>query len=141
MDTPSLETPEEAEHAFYVAFQAADLAAMMQVWADDDAVACIHPLGPRLQGRAAVEQGWREMFQAGTPLRFEVVQSQRTHGQLLAVHCVRELIYFGPQLRRRTEILATNVYRKTPDGWRMLLHHGSPVEASEVSGADQGTLH
>ena len=43
-------TPDDAESAFYDAFERADLAAMMVVWAEDDDVVCVHPPGPRLTG-------------------------------------------------------------------------------------------
>ena len=43
-------TPEDAETAFYDAFERGDLAGMMSVWAEADHVVCIHPQGPRLVG-------------------------------------------------------------------------------------------
>ena len=52
MSEPYYATSRDAEQAFYAAFQKADLAEMMQVWADDDSIVCIHPMGPRLDGRA-----------------------------------------------------------------------------------------
>ena len=38
-------TPEEAEHAFYEALEQGDTVRLMQVWADDEEVVCIHPGG------------------------------------------------------------------------------------------------
>ncbi|MDX1433824.1 MAG: nuclear transport factor 2 family protein, partial [Gammaproteobacteria bacterium] len=65
-------TPEDAEAAFYDAFQRLDLEAMMRVWADEETIVCVHPMGPRLGGRAAVAQSWREIFAGGSPMRFEL---------------------------------------------------------------------
>jgi hypothetical protein len=45
-------TPEAAESAFYAAFEARSLDAMMAVWAGDDSIACIHPLAAPLNGHA-----------------------------------------------------------------------------------------
>ena len=44
----------EAEAAFYEAFEKADIDEMMAVWADDVDVVCVHPMGPRLEGRDAI---------------------------------------------------------------------------------------
>ena len=52
-------TPEAAEAAFYAAFEARNLDAMMAVWAHNDSIACMHPLAAPLNGRAAVAAGWR----------------------------------------------------------------------------------
>ena len=46
-----LETAEQAETAFYTAFENADTDAMMEIWADDGNIMCIHPNGPRLVGQ------------------------------------------------------------------------------------------
>lgn len=62
--TMSYLTAEVAESAFYAAFEARSLDAMMVVWANDDSIACIHPLAAPLNGRAAVATGWLSMFEA-----------------------------------------------------------------------------
>lgn len=118
-------TPDEAEAAFYGAFQRADGDAMMAVWAEDDDIVCVHPLGPRLQGRTAIESSWREIFAAGAELRFRVTRIQSTDTDALSVRCVLEYIEYGapPQ---RSLVIATNVYRLTASGWRIVLHHASP---------------
>jgi hypothetical protein len=62
-------TPDDAETAFYDAFERADLAAMMAVWAEADDIVCIHPQGPRLAGFEAVRESWGQIFSAGAQLR------------------------------------------------------------------------
>src|SRR5690349_3843232 len=62
-------TPQDAETAFYEAFERADLAAMMAVWAESDDVVCIHPSGPRLTGFEAVRESWVQIFSNGSQLR------------------------------------------------------------------------
>src|SRR3989344_2547108 len=56
------ETPQEAEAAFYAAFIKRDVNAMMEVWAADENISCIHPLGPILTGRTAVRESWEAVF-------------------------------------------------------------------------------
>ncbi|MBU1395682.1 MAG: nuclear transport factor 2 family protein [Gammaproteobacteria bacterium] len=121
-------TPEAAESAFYAAFEARDLDAMMAVWASDDSVACIHPMAAPLNGRAAVAAGWRSMFEAAGQFRVQVelAHEVREAGQVIRI--VREHLFIGQETEPRPPILATNVYRKEADGWRMVLHHASPLQ-------------
>lgn len=121
-------TPEAAESAFYAAFEARSLDAMMAVWADDDAIACVHPMTAPLTGRAAVAAGWRSMFEAAGrfSVQVDVVHEIREVRQVIRI--VREYIVIGREAEPRPPILATNVYRRDADGWHMVVHHGSPLQ-------------
>lgn len=135
-------TSKDAEKAFYEAFQRADVDDMMKVWADDDTIICIHPMGPRLEGRRAVAQSWREIFAGGPQLRFELAEIACTLNGDLAVHCVYEMIRENQSPARRSLVLATNIYRSTNQGWRMIVHHASPGVAPPDSGEEpRSTLH
>lgn len=127
MSDPDFSTPEAVEAAFYAAFEARSLDAMMAAWASDDSIACIHPLAAPLNGRAAVAAGWRSMFEAAGQfrVRIETVHEMREAGQVIRI--VREYLIIGQETEPRPPILATNVYRKQDDGWRMVLHHASPL--------------
>jgi len=125
----SFPTPEAAEAAFYAAFEARSLDAMMAVWSSDDDIACIHPLAAPLDGRAAVAAGWRSMFEAAGQFRIQVETAHeiREAGQVIRI--VREYLIIGQETEPRPPILATNVYRREADGgWRMVLHHASPLQ-------------
>lgn len=127
MSVPVLfDSPDEAERAFYTAFEQGDLEAMMQVWDEDDDIVCVHPMGACLKGEEAVAQSWQEIFESGSPMRFEVTQRRFTRNETLSVHCVTEHIAHGPRFQNRSTVIATNVYKKTPFGWRMVVHHASP---------------
>jgi ketosteroid isomerase-like protein len=121
-------TAEAAEAAFYAAFEARNLDAMMAVWAHNDSIACIHPLAAPLDGRAAVAAGWRSMFEAAGQFRVQVELAHeiREPGQVIRI--VREYLVIGQEAEPRPPILATNVYRREADGWRMVLHHASPLQ-------------
>lgn len=124
-------TADDIEAAFYEALQRGDIDALMACWADDDEVFCVHPGGPRLVGAAAIRAAFEQMFGHGaihaTPARVRRIESLAG-----AVHSVLERIEVltaeGP---RRAYVLATNVYHKTPEGWRMVAHHASPGSAQE----------
>ena len=128
MSESTFPTPEAAEAAFYAAFETRSLDAMMAVWASDDSIACIHPMAAPLNGRTAVAAGWRSMFEAAVQFRVQVELAHeiREAGQVIRI--VREYLVVGQEAEPRPPILATNVYRRETDGWRMVLHHASPLQ-------------
>jgi hypothetical protein len=54
-----------ANEAFYLAFQARDMAAMDDAWAREAPVTCIHPGWSVLAGREPVMNSWRGIFEGG----------------------------------------------------------------------------
>lgn len=121
------DSPEDAERAFYQAFEAGDPQAMMRVWDETTDVCCIHPMGKALFGVDAVRDGWREIFASGQRLQFSAESAIRQIGADLAVSVVHEHIRVVGQDKTSPPMLATNVYRRTAAGWRMTLHHVSPA--------------
>ena len=139
-------TPDDAETAFYDAFERADLAAMMAVWAATDEIVCIHPQGPRLAGFEAVRESWAQIFSGGATLRVKTTEVRAFDGQGLAVHTVIELVSPPGNETSVTSIFATNVYELTEAGWRMVVHHAAaaPSEANprrEEAASSSHTLH
>ena len=132
----SFATPESAEAAFYSAFEARDVDAMMAVWASDDSVVCIHPLAAPLNGRVAMAAGWLSIFEAAGKFRLQVEVAHEMREAEQVIHVVREYLTIGDETGPRPAILATNVYRKESDGWRMVLHHASPLEVGGTPPAD-----
>lgn len=123
-------TPQDAEAAFYEAFEKGDLDAMMGVWADDDDIVCVHPGGPRLAGTEQVREAWRQIFASGQALRIRLRQQQALNGMTLVVHSVYEQITTGAEPRPRQPVIATNIYMRSESGWRMVVHHASPAPAT-----------
>lgn len=117
-------TPSDCEAAFYNAFERADLNLMMAVWADEPGVVCIHPQGSRLAGLTAIRESFTEIFSHGPNANLKVSELRNHEGQTLAIHSVYETFVVPGQLAM-APVLATNVYMLTPNGWRMVLHHGS----------------
>lgn len=128
-----ISTPEEAEQAFYQAFELADIRAMMSVWAPSHDIICIHPMSNIQLGIQAVEEGWKQIFASGQKMHFEVILQQETVCETLVSRTVQENIYLHGESRPRPPMLATNVYRLTDDGWRMILHHASPAVLANSS--------
>lgn len=119
--------PQEAEQAFYEAFQRADIDAMMAVWAEDDEVYCVHPGGVRLTGLDQIRESWRQIFANGANMRIQLRGAQQIRGGLLAVHTLYEYITLIGERGGPSVVAATNVYLNVGGGWRMIAHHGSPV--------------
>ena len=120
------ESPQDAEDAFYDAFEVYDLDAMMAVWDNRDDIACVQPMGPVLQGRSAVRESWQTVFQHKHRPDVQVIHRQWIENDELAVHIVEEKVTFPGGPPQQPALIASNVYRKTEDGWRLVFHQVSP---------------
>ena len=59
-------TAQDAENAFYEALESRDLDGMMAVWAEDEEILCVHPLGARLKAAAlTTKTPWLMFLRAG----------------------------------------------------------------------------
>ena len=121
-------TPEAAEAAFYAAFEARDLDAMMAVWDSNESIACIHPLTAPLKGRGPVAAGWQSIFEAAEQFQIQIEIAHEIGAATQVIRLVREYLVIGQESEPRPPILATNVYRKESDGWHLVLHHASPLQ-------------
>jgi ketosteroid isomerase-like protein len=135
---------DDVEAQFYDALQRADIEQLMALWSDDDEVACVHPGGPRIVGHGAVRASFDSIFANGAiPVRPQ--QVRRVGNASCAVHHVLERVDIVTAEGTQTAwVLATNVYLKTTQGWRLVLHHaspGSPREAQEIVADAPSTLH
>ena len=133
-------TPQDAEAAFYEALEHADLDAMMSVWAEDEEIVCVHPGGTRLVGYDAVRAGWEQQFAGDTRLKFRLDQVVVIDTVGLALQNAIEHVAAAGGGNPRGAAFATNVFLRTPSGWRMVLHHASPAPALPVA-APTGPLH
>ena len=131
---------DEIEASFYAAMQAADIEQLMACWADDDEIVCVHPGGPRVVGSGAIRATFEAIFSNGA-INARPEQVRKVEALASVVHNVLEhvevLTEAGPA---RAYVLATNVYHKTAQGWRMVAHHASPgsqAELQEINEAPQ----
>ena len=129
---PLIGSADDVEVEFYEALQRGDIDRLMALWSDDDEISCVHPGGRRLVGAVAIRAAFDAMFAHGAiDARPEKVRRLDTHST--AVHSVLERIrVMGPEGERFAWVVATNVYLKAAQGWRLVAHHASPGTASEV---------
>ena len=128
-------TPDDIEQTFYEALHNADIQQLMSCWAEEDEIVCVHPGGPRLIGPGAIRAAFEAMFANGS-VQATPEKVRRLDAGACSVHSVVERVAVmtddGPQ---HAFVVATNVYVKTAQGWRMVAHHASPgsrVEPPEV---------
>jgi ketosteroid isomerase-like protein len=125
-----------AVHAdFYAAFERADFDAMSSVWADDDGVVCVHPAAPPIRGRAAVMRSWLALMADAPYIQFFLTDVEATvTGGLATVTCMENVLSAGANTPLGVfaggTAVATNVFRHTSNGWRLWVHHASPVLSS-----------
>ncbi len=123
---------DEVEVLFYEALRTGDLEKLMSCWADEDDIVCVHPGGPRLVGAGAIRAAFDGMFSNGSiqawPERVRKVDAMAS-----SVHNVLERIDVAtPQGPAQAWVLATNVYHKTAQGWRLVVHHASPGSQNDA---------
>ncbi len=123
---------DDIEASFYEALQSADIERLMACWADDDEVVCVHPGGPRIVGVVAIRATFEAIFSNGS-IRAWPQHVRKVEALASVVHNVLERVEVmsdsGPT---QAYVLATNVYHKTAQGWRMVVHHASPGSESEA---------
>lgn len=119
------DTPDAVEAAYYRAFETSDLDAMMALWAESEDVVCMHPVGGAQQrGYRNVIEGWMGVFSRELNVRIRLHNVVRIQSDDIAVHSGQEHV-------ERLDggeggvVNVTNVYRRTENGWKMVLHHAS----------------
>ena len=124
---------DEIEAQFYEALQQADIDKLMACWADEDEIICVHPGGPRLVGSATIRAAFEAMFANGNiqayPERIHKIESLAS----AVHHLVERVEVMTPQGPQKAWVIATNVFHKTPQGWRMVAHHTSPGTANDAN--------
>ncbi|MER5887461.1 nuclear transport factor 2 family protein [Streptomyces sp. NPDC001941] len=147
VDTAAVEA---ANTAFYEAMEAGDFDTLSDLWLDDtedQRISCVHPGWPVLSGRGEVLRSYALIMAHTDYIQFfltDVLVSLA--GDTALVTCTENILSGGPaedgaelgplvgQL-----VVATNVFRRAPDGWRLWSHHGSPVLAESGDDEDDET--
>jgi ketosteroid isomerase-like protein len=115
----------DANSAFYRAFAARDVAALEAVWSGERPVACIHPGWDVVSGRQEVMKSWRAILAGAGAGALGAITCSHAFVQVLgevALVVCRERVGDG-------EFVATNVFAREADGWRMVHHQASPLRA------------
>ncbi|MEY4285302.1 MAG: DUF4440 domain-containing protein [Betaproteobacteria bacterium] len=125
-------SPDEVEAALYEAMQKGNLEQFMACWSDDEDIVCVHPGGPRIVGHEAIRQSFETLFESGA-IMAKPESIRQVTSLTSSVHNLVERVRIDtPQGPREAVVLATNVYHRTPQGWRLVLHHASPASEQDL---------
>ncbi|MGW1892058.1 nuclear transport factor 2 family protein [Streptomyces sp. NPDC002004] len=142
-----IEQVERANTAFYEALERGDFEELSTLWLDGDVppVSCVHPGWPVLTGRGEVLRSYALIMANTDYIQFFLTDVQVSlSGQTALVTCTENILSGGPAPEEGEElgplvgqlVVATNVFRRTPDGWKLWSHHASPVLAENGNDTD-----
>ena len=118
----------EANAGFYRAFETLKLDAMERVWAKDADIQCGHPGWRIVRGWGPVMESWKRIFENTPSMQFTLTDVKvEVRGELAWVTLYENLTSMIEGQNYSAAILTTNMFQKTSEGWRMILHHGSSV--------------
>ncbi|UUN28382.1 nuclear transport factor 2 family protein [Streptomyces sp. FIT100] len=146
-----VEAVEEANTAFYEAMERGDFDGISELWLDgenDDDISCVHPGWPVLSGRGEVLRSYALIMSHTEYIQFFLTDVRvSVAGDTALVTCTENILSGGPAEEAGELgplvgqlVVATNVFRRTPDGWRIWSHHGSPVLAESDEEQDDESL-
>ena len=127
---------EELNAEFYAAFESGDLDAMGSIWLVDDQTSCVHPGALPVRGTSAINRSWA-LIMANTPyIQFFLTDvTVSVQGTVASVTCTENVLTAGDHADQGsfsgTKAVATNVFVHTDQGWRLWIHHASPVMSAE----------
>jgi ketosteroid isomerase-like protein len=148
-----VEQVELANTAFYEALERGDFEAVSSLWltpadlgvddeyhdpADAGVISCVHPGWPVLTGRGEVLRSYALIMANTEYIQFFLTDVHvSVTGDTALVTCTENILSGGPPPEDSDElgplvgqlVVATNVFRRTPEGWKLWSHHASPVLA------------
>jgi len=133
-----IQAVKEAHRVFYEAFESLDIHQMDAVWLKADYVKCVHPGWDIRVGWPAVRDSWVLIFNHTYEIRFSVCLLDVIIRKNLAWTVCKETISTQDKGKWLDgQIVATNLYERSDEGWGLIHHHGSPL-LSQDQGQDQG---
>ncbi|MFI1394024.1 nuclear transport factor 2 family protein [Streptomyces sp. NPDC020681] len=134
MSRTDVELVEEANTTFYETMERGDFESLSELWLDEG-ISCIHPGWPVLSGRGEVLRSYALIMANTEYIQFFLTDVKVSlAGDTALVTCTENILSGGPAEESGELgplvgqlVVATNVFRRTSDGWKIWSHHGSPV--------------
>ena len=128
-----------ANGTFYDALENHSLDVMDRLWLHEGWVRCVHPGRDALVGWPVVRRSFEEMFTRArwlhvTPTSIDVL----VFGEIGVIACVENITTESEDEMGMTVAQATNIFRLTDFGWRMMHHHASPAPMHVTQAFDGG---
>lgn len=138
---------ERANQAFYDAIETSDLDGLEAVVLTGplaESVTTVHPGWPVLRGRREVMRSYALIMANTEYIQFFLTDVEiAVDGDTALVTCTENILTGGPAEEDGSAgalvgglVVATNVFRRTTEGWRLWAHHGSPVLADDSDEED-----
>ncbi|GHA31991.1 3-dehydroquinate dehydratase [Streptomyces tauricus] len=148
-----VEQVELANTAFYETLEQGDFEELSSLWltpsdlgqdeeyhdpAQAGEISCVHPGWPVLNGRGEVLRSYALIMANTEYIQFFLTDVHvSVTGDTALVTCTENILSGGPPPEDSDElgplvgqlVVATNVFRRTSDGWKLWSHHASPVLA------------
>ena len=123
-----LESLRRANDRFYRTLEELDLGAMEELWLHEGWVRCVHPGWDVVVGWEAVRQSWARIFANTAWLRVTATDVELARfGEIGVVACAENITTQSDEEVGVAVAQATNLYRHTAHGWRLIHHHASPA--------------
>ena len=126
-----IEEVTRANQDFYQAFESLDIGRMDRIWAQQEYVTCIHPGWTLRIGWPAVRDSWVLIFNNTFSMKFDLTEIQvQVAGDVAWVICTENITSRQGETTQESRVLATNLYERVGEQWKIIHHHGSPVMGS-----------
>jgi len=113
---------------FYKALEELDLEQMQRLWLHEPWVRCIHPGWDVLVGWEQVRESLEQIFASTGWMRVTPTECNiHVFGEVGMVACAENITASRDSDVGVAVAQATNLFRRTPEGWRMFHHHASPA--------------
>jgi ketosteroid isomerase-like protein len=117
-----------ANERFYRALEELDLDEMERIWLHEPWVRCIHPGWDVLVGWGRVRESLEQIFAGTGWMRVTPTECDvHVFGDVGMVACAENITASRDSDVGVAVAQATNLFRRTPEGWRMFHHHASPA--------------
>jgi hypothetical protein len=140
---------EAANAALYTAVETGDFDAMSTLWVEGEiggSAVCVHPGWPAVVGRGPILRAWALIMANTTYIQFFLTDVQSWIVDDVGVVSCQENILTGMESGgdgsgafSSGRVVATNLFRWGPQGWKAWMHHASPVLATDDAEGTYGT--
>jgi len=131
---PDQDSAITANEKFYKAFNARDLSAMKEIWSSHQNVTCVHPGWSPLNGFEPIIDSWQGIFKNSGNMDIQISDiNMLTSNDLAWVSCVEKLYTIASHGVLASKVFSTNLFKLNQDGWKMIMHHASPMPSMPES--------
>ena len=123
-----IEEVTQINEAFYRSFEGLDISAMDHIWAHQEYVTCIHPGWSIRVGWPAVRDSWVVIFNNTFSMQFQLTELQvQVAADVAWVICTENITSRVGESEQNSVVVATNLYERIGESWKIIHHHGSPL--------------